>query len=434
MRISLSFLAVTLAVAGATRAAADPAPPQLRPSVYEDVTSLISTDEPVAAPVRRRTTTEDPYDPLGITAGGFTLFPSLTIGLGASTNVSNSAGGVAGGFWSVAPALDILSNWDTNSASVVLRGAYQDYFDNVAAAQPTGSADANLRFDLPERWSLALRAGASYTEQSLSDPNYPAGAERPPGVIGLNTSAALSGNLGRFQLTFAGGANRTIYEDAMSTGGPIDQSDRTNTLYSGRLRLGYEINSWLTPFVETEIGRRIYDQPIDDENVRRAGTSYALRAGIAVDRDPVLKGEIAVGAIRETFDDPTLAELRAVTVDGSLTWSPRRLVTITLAGNTALNPTTDISSSGSVLYSGSVDVAYAWRRNVTVDWISGISNEDYQGTGETDTTYRTGLSATWKVNRDLQMVASYAHQWLVSTNPSLPYQSDTVQAELRLLR
>ena len=436
-RVSLSLLAVAAVAATPARALADV--PQLRSSVYDDVATLTAStlaavDPAQAPPARRAPAADDPYAPLGISAGGFTLFPSITLGTGASTNASNSAGGTPDGFWSVAPELDIRSNWDTNSANLVLRGAYEDFFDGAAFPQPTASADGRFHFDFADQWGLDLGAGATYAEQSLSDPNYPAGADKPPGVVGLTTSAALNGAFGRLKLTLAGGAERTIYEDATSGITIIDQSDRINTLYSGRLRLGYEIGPTLTPFVETEIGRRVYDQAVDQNNIARDGTSYAIRAGVEVNRDPLLKGELAVGFVRETFADAALADLQGLSLEGSLVWSPRRLVTVTLAGNTQLSPTTDPASSGSVLYSGSLDVAYAWRGNVTLDWISSVTSQRYQGTDEIDTTYDTGVSATWKLNRELQLVASYSHQWLLSTDPALPYQADTVLAELKLLR
>jgi hypothetical protein len=427
----VSFLVIALA-ATAARAADGDIP--LRPSIYDNVYALDTTAEEAAPVVRRAPATDDPYAPLGIRAGGFILYPSIALGLGTTNNASYSAGGRPGSFWSVAPALDIRSDWDTNSAAVLLSGSYQDFFDGAAPAQPAGSAKGNLHLDLADRFSMDFTGGASYSEQSLSDPNYPAGADKPPGVIDLNGGVALNGAFGRLQVTVAGAADRTVYENAMSGNTVIDQGDRTNTLYSGRVRLGYELNPTLTPFVEAEIGRRLYDRPIDDENIARASTSYALRAGIEVDRDPLLKGEVALGAIHETFDDAALADIDALSFEGTLTWSPRRLLTVTLAGNTTLNPSTNVLSSGSVLYTGSLDIAYAWRRNVTFDWVSSVSNEDYQGIGEVDTTFDTGFSATWKLNRELQLVAGYTHQWLVSNDPSLPYQADTVKAELKLLR
>jgi hypothetical protein len=104
------------------------------------------------------------------------------------------------------------------------------------------------------------------------------------------------------------------------------------------------------------------------------------------------------------------------------------------ADDSDLKPGDLASSSGSILYDASVDAAYAWRDNVTFDLTGAIKNERFQGTGEVDTTYDAGLSATWKINRTLQLTAGYVHQWMDSTDPTLRYKSETVKAELRVQR
>ena len=70
------------------------------------------TDEAAAAP-RRRPRPENPWQPLGIDAGGFRLYPSLTIGAVATSNplrcncpASKPATGV-----SLSPALRLESDW-----------------------------------------------------------------------------------------------------------------------------------------------------------------------------------------------------------------------------------------------------------------------------------------------------------------------------------
>ena len=404
----------------------------LRPGIIPD--PLDTAADATPPPRRPPVAADDPYAALGIRAGGFILYPSLTVGGGVTTNASNSAGGAASGFGTVTPELLLQSDWDRHAATLTLRGSYEKFFDGTSPDQPTGSADATARIDFADQWTADLAAGATYDEQSVSDPNFPTAAVKPPGVIGLTSSAALNGSFGRATLTVGGSADRTVYENAMSSGGPIDQGDRTNTIYAARLRAGYDVTPSLTPFVEAEVSRRAYDRPVDDGGKQRSGTGLALRAGVALNRDPLLKGEISVGTTRENFDDPSLAALQALTFDGSLVWAPTRLTTVTFDGTTALNPSTDATSSGSVLYDASVDVAYAWRQNVTIDWTGGIENEHFQGTNEVDSTYRAGLAATWKINRGLQLTAGYVHEWLVSSNPTLPYQSDTVKAELRVQR
>ncbi len=127
-----------------------------------------------------------------------------------------------------------------------------------------------------------------------------------------------------------------------------------------------------------------------------------------------------------------LSALSALTVDGSLVWSPTRLYTVTFNAATAFNAGTDVGSSGSVAYSGSVDVAYAWKHNLTVDWTSSLSNETFQGSGRVDTTVKTGLGATWKINRRTWLTGGYSHDWTESTAAGGTYQSDALTVELRL--
>ena len=113
---------------------------------------------------------------------------------------------------------------------------------------------------------------------------------------------------------------------------------------------------------------------------------------------------------------------------------PTELTTVTFNTSTTLNPSVDVASSGSVTQKGSVEAAYAWRRNVTFTGNASVSNERFQGTGEVDNTYDLGAGLTWKINRGLQLTAGYVHEWLVSTDATTDYQSDTVKVELRAQR
>ena len=124
--------------------------------------------------------------------------------------------------------------------------------------------------------------------------------------------------------------------------------------------------------------------------------------------------------------------LRAVTFDGTLTWTPTELTTVSFDGTTTLNPSTDPASSGSTDYGGSVNVDYAWRQNIVLNGNGSVDYSTYQGTGEVDTTYVAGLGVTWKLNRTAWLMATYAHEWGTSNVAGSDYQSDTVKASLKL--
>lgn len=429
MRIFSAFLLA--AVFSVTAGAASAEEVGLRSGIAPDAVDEATTE---IIPAPTPTPDENPYDALGIRAGSFILYPSLTATTGYTTNASGSAGAAGSGFGLLEPELFVQSDWARHEATLSLRGSYERFFDGVSPDKPSAGADATARIDLENEWTADLAAGATYDRQNISDASFPAGADTPPGVIGLASSAALNGNFGRATFTIAGSVDRTIYENATSGGVPVDQGDRTNTEFSGRLRVGYEATASLTPFVEGEISRRAYDRLVDNGGKQRSGTGMAARAGVAFDRGPLLKGEIAIGTTQEDFDDPTLATLSALSIDGSLVWSPTELTTVTFDASTGVNPSTNTASSGSVVYDGSVDIAYAWRRNFTINWTGEISHEHFQGTEEIDTTYDVGMSATWKINRSLHLTAGYVHEWVVSTDPTVDYQSDAVKVGLRAQR
>ena len=95
-------------------------------------------------------------------------------------------------------------------------------------------------------------------------------------------------------------------------------------------------------------------------------------------------------------------------------------------------PGTDVGSSGSVVYDGSVDLAYAWKHNLTVNWTAGLTHEKFQGTGRVDTSVKAGVGATWKLNRRAWLSGGYSHQWKESTEAASSYQSDALTVQLRL--
>ena len=424
MRLLFAVLAVTAAAVGL----AGPAfavPPTLKPTIDAD-TSGDQTPPPARKPTADQT---DPYAPLGIRAGGMVLLPSLTLDAGYTTNAGATAGGTPSPFVTVSPELLLKSDWPTNAFSLDLKGTYQNFTDDSSDDDPTGSADASATIDLPHDWAADLDAGVAYDRQTLDDVTNP--PDGPSGVTSFTSSADLDGEIGPLAVTVTGSADRTQYADTTTSGVTVDQSDRNNNVFGAKLRVGYDGGGVLTPFVEGEVDRRAYDHTVDSGGKQRSGTGLAARVGVEFNSDPVLSGEIAVGTWRETFDDPTLTAIGAFTVDGNLVWSPRRLTTVTFGTSTTVNPTTDPTSSGSVVHDGSVEVAYAWRPNVDLSAKAELSREEYQGTGEVDDTYDLSLVSTWKISRDLQLGTSYVHEWLASSDPSNNYQSDTVKVELR---
>ena len=379
----------------------------------------------------RRTADPDPYAPLGVRAGSFIWYPSVTVSGGYTTNSSGTAGGTAAGFGIVAPELRITSDWARHAAALAFRGSYETFTDG-SPDDPAAEVEATGRIDFADRWTGDLGAYYRYGREQASDPNAPANADSPADINRFGASAALNGALGRNVFTLATSLDRSLYGQSSVSGASIDQSDRNNTVYGVRLRLGYPLTGAVTPFVEGILTRRQYDQTVDDNGLRRSGTGEGVRVGLALDRGPVTTGEVAIGYLTENYDDSALGSLSAFTVDGTLAWAPTELVTVTTRLATAIDPSTDPLSSGSIVYDGSLDLAYAFRRNATVTFTGGVKNQEFEGLGRNDWTYRLGLGTVWTLNRNLELAAGYVHEWLNSSVAANDYTADTLRFDLKL--
>ncbi len=162
-----------------------------------------------------------------------------------------------------------------------------------------------------------------------------------------------------------------------SDGETLSQKDRNATLVTGLLRAGYEISPAITPFVEVEGGRQFYDEKVDSAGYRRSNDRYGARAGVELDLNEKLTGEISGGWIREKFDDDRLVPIDGPTLSALLTWSPERETTVNIEAATTMEGTTTAGESGSILHAVQVGVERQVRANLTANAKLGLGYRNY---------------------------------------------------------
>lgn len=368
-----------------------------------------------------------PFEPLGIPLGSFILYPSIE----ATVEHSGPDVGDADTVLRLTPELRLQSDWTRHEVVFSLRGSHESDLDGGEGSWTDGAAEGAIRVDI-DRDRFA-EAGVAYalSRQESDDPDYPPLAVDEPLIHALDVNLAYERSVGPFLLRLEGLGGRTVFEDAHDAADvPIDQGDRTNNVYEARARVGYEVLGTLTPFVDLGIGRRVYDRTVDSMGFERSGNFYRLRGGIIYDSAPVLNAELALGFYREEPDDPALQTLDAWTIDGSILWSPRELLTISVDAATTFRPP-DPDGPGSVFYTVSVDAAYAYRENFDIHALMEFEAEKLDG-GAPTYTYGLGAEAVWRMNRTLALAARYMHEW----KDPLPAEGaeDTVSVSLTASR
>jgi hypothetical protein len=380
-----------------------------------------------------------PYAATGIRLGVFDLFPTLEQSIGYTSNAQSAQNGTAAGFSETNLGLRLQSNWSRHDLQVELASTYQRFFQDESDALPTANADATLRLDLRRDYTLTLRGGYGFTTESASSSNLVVGGGASvidrPGVHSMTTSAELAKTAGKLRFSLRGSLGRTIYEDAtLSNGNALYQGDRDNVLATVTGRLSYKASPAVSPFVEASIGQRVHNVRIDSNGNERDSKLYSLRGGVELDFGEKLRGQLSAGYTQENFKDANINTLGAWTLDGSLTWSPVRLTTVTAAVSTSLSPSANINDNGSVNYSGSLGISRQVRPNLTLDANLTAALQDYDTTGRRDVTLGVNAGYTYWFNRFVAATGRVSYQNIDSTNAGSSYDVGAVRFGLRFQR
>ncbi|MCT7377515.1 outer membrane beta-barrel protein [Chelativorans salis] len=382
----------------------------------------------------RRTPEDDPYAPLGLRIGTFTVVPTLEQGLTWTTNADSSPGGEEALLSETTLRLNAVSGWSRHRAVLNGYGTYRKSVSGDDVSEFEGGADAALELDL--RGDLSARAALAYAarRESASSPVAIAGVVRQPLRHTIDGSLGVEKAVGKLRLRVTGEVSRNQYGDArLDNGDTLSQSDRNSTLALVRLRGGYELSPALIPFLEVEAGRRFYDEERDSAGYARSATRLGARAGLSLDISEKLSGEVSAGWVAEDFEDDRLDTVSGLALAAALNWSPMRGTNVRLDGSTTVEGSTDAGDSGSLLYSGTLRLERQMRSNLTGDVALGAAWRDYSGGGH-DLILSGEASLTWWLNRYAGLTGRARHERQKSNLPGRDYEATSIFMGMTLQR
>lgn len=377
----------------------------------------------------------NPYAPIGLRLGTFTVRPSLETGLTSTSNANYSPVPESAVLSETTLRLNAVSDWSRHSASFNAFGTLRESISGAELDEKSAGFDGSLGLDLGYDYRAVASLGYLVAPESASSPVTIVGTVDRPIRQTLLGSLGLEKDLGRLRFAVTGRAERDWYGDAeLSTGGTISQQDRDSTLGTLVLRGGYELSPAFTPFAEFEVGRRNYELETDSNGFRRSTNRLGARAGVALDISEKVTGEISAGWIEERFDDPRLAPVSGPTVDADLAWSPMRGTIVGLSAATTVEGATAVDESGSLLYATRLDVEREMRANLTGNIAFGAAYRDYTGIGGHDLTLSAEAGVTYWLNRYVGLTTRARHERQTSTIPGRGYEANSIFLGMRLQR
>ena len=372
------------------------------------------------------------YDPLGIRAGSFLIYPSLTVSgqydSNAFTTKDNEELDVT---LITSPQIEINSNWNRHALNFAVGAtgaANKEYSENDYL---DAFAEASGRLDVRRDDILTGKLRFDRSHDDRDDADNDTGDDNRGNLVRYY-SGLVDGqyrhNFARFFTVLGAGIKRLEYENI----GDRQYDRRNRTEYGGRARLGYQLSPRIGPFVQGNVSYRDYDddQIINGELADRSNTGYRASVGTTVDITSILFGEMSFGYEARNYEFDQLKDSSGFGANGALTWNVTPLTTVILDASSGADETT-VTFEGDTAEANlqnqvGLDVTHELLRNLLLNANVRYTRDDYEGTSRTDNTYDLGAGVTYLINRNLSVNATYRFTTRDSDDTELEFDRNLV--------
>ena len=233
----------------------------------------------------------------------------------------------------------------------------------------------------------------------------------PPEVVTGALGLGVERTFGRFNVSWAGDAQRVVYGDTERRDtGTTDNSDQNVWGLDTSLRLGFQATPIFEVFTEASTGRDIFDEP-SDLGLRSDATSYALRGGVAGEWRSVLAASASLGVGYHDFDQDGIEDVSTQLYDASLTFRPDPTIDITARLRSSVDPVgADADGSARISRIAEAELAYIvnsrLRLRASADW----RYADFTQSPETERAFGAGTGADFSFNSHAALSADYGFE------------------------
>jgi hypothetical protein len=380
---------------------------------------LVYQGLPQNAPARRRgVSNTNPYDPIGLRLGTFTVLPTADVSIGYDTNPLGTPSGQpkkGAAFVRTELGLQARSDWAAHELTADIRGGYSKFAGVNGADRPDAQARIGLRLDYTRDTAFDFELRGRIDSETPGTVNLTGGASERPLTFQSGATAGVTQRFNRLAVSARATVDRSTFSDtALSSGGTLNQQGRNFNQYGLRLRAGYEVTPGFIPFVEAIIDQRRRDESVDSSGFKRDSSGLQVRAGTSLEFTSTLTGEILAGYGQRKYEDNRLADLRGPIVEASLAWAISPLTTLRLRANSEFEETTLANSSGSITRRISADVSHALLRNLVINGGINFGKASFNGTSRKEDTLRATLGIDYSLTPNLVLRGSYTNARTIS--------------------
>jgi hypothetical protein len=381
----------------------------------------------------------DPYAALGIRAGSFLLFPSLDLSGAYTTNPERVPVATSPALYGIGFAeLQAQSDWQRHALNVDLVGSYTQYAEELIPSLdvPYFNSKIDGRVDVTRDTQLYFENRFLLTTDNPGSPNLSAELARLPIDTDLGGTFGVVQEFNRLYVAALASFDRAVYDPSLLTNGQEESnSGRNFNQPAGILRVGYDLDPGLKPFVQIQEDERIHDdEPYYGSNLQRDSVGTTAQVGADVDLFGSLTGEMAGGWLVRSYEDPTLPDISGFIANGALTWQATALTTARLTAASEVYETTVAGASGQFSHDVALEVDHAFLRWLIGNAQVGYGTDNYVGSSLNDVRYFLSAGLTYKLTREVQIRGQVRQDWQFASQPGFTFMATSFLLGLHLQR
>ncbi|WP_184715661.1 porin [Caulobacter sp.] len=370
----------------------------------QDLGSNFKRDKNVS--VRQRPRPD--YEATGQKTGGFTVYPRVTVDLEHNDNIyAQATGKESDTIWRVKPELAVRSDWSRHALGFFAGGNVIRYSDNKTENAEEYTLSANGRIDIARGSNIT---GSVQTQQLIeprTNPTAPTAAGKPVEYDLTQGNVALTKEFNRLRLVGRLQGKDFDYNDVPNRVGTaiIDQDfrDRKEFYYGGKAE--YAVSPDTAFYVSATGNKREYDN--NAVATDRTSDGYVVGAGVNFDVSELMRGDVQVGYMKQSYDNPLFADIDGFSAEGRLEWFPTQLTTVGLNGSRSIEESTAPGSQGFISNNIGASIDHELLRNVLLSAAYTHGKDNYKGIDRDDKRDNFSATATYLLNRRVGLFLTY---------------------------
>ncbi len=401
----------------------------------QDLGSNFKRDKNVS--VRQRPRPD--YEATGQKAGGFTVYPRVTVDFEHNDNIyAEATGEKDDNIWRVKPELAVRSDWSRHALGFFAGGNIIRYSDFGTEDAEEYTLATNGRIDIARGSNITGSVQTQHLVEPRTNPTAPAAAAEPVEYDLTQGVISITKEFNRLRLIGRVEDKDFNYDDVRRTvpvAGVnfIDQDFRDrNELYYGA-KAEYAVSPDTAIYLSATGNKKDYDTPVSVAT-DRTSDGYVVGVGANFDVSELMRGDIQVGYMKQSYDGTSFKDIDGFNVLGRVEWFPTQLTTIGLNGSRTIEESTALTSPGYVSNNIGASVDHELMRNVLLSASASYGKDNYEQIDRDDKRTNFSATATYLLNRrvGLFLTYNYLKQESEGATPGASFKDNKLIASVAL--